>query len=118
MMLMRARRCSRLVAAVLLLASARLPHLAADDVACVPAALAAYGQHDETDHGLRPAGQEPQEHCGLCHFTRSLRSPGTALAEWDARINPPSLVHQGPPGAPLASLPDSLPARAPPASLR
>ncbi len=116
-MLMRARRYSRLVAAVLLLASARLPHLVLDDAACVPAALAAYGQHDETDHGLRPAEQAPQDHCGVCHFTRSLRAPGTAAAEWDARLGPDSIVHQGPAGPPLASIPSGLPARAPPAPL-
>lgn len=116
-MLMRARRYSRLVAAVLLLASARLPHVVPDDAACVAPAAASYGQHDETDHDLRSADQAAEEHCGVCHFTRSLRAPGTAAAEWDARLGPPSLVHQGPAGPPLSAILFGLPARAPPALL-
>lgn len=117
MTLKRARRYARLVAALLLLASVRLPHLAADDIACLPPALEASGPHAETDHGLRPAEHASQEHCGVCHFNRSLRSPGTGLAEWGARVERPSLVHQGSLVVVLGSIPRHLPARAPPAAL-
>ena len=113
------RRASRLVAVVLLLASARgLPHLAQDDFACVPSALSYAGPHDESQHGLQPAGAaHEQEHCAVCHWTRSLRSPRAHVAGSAASEHSASAVHGAASSAPLAPALDNLPARAPPSSL-
>ncbi len=112
------RRWSRLVAMVLLFATMRgLPHLAQDDAECLPAAVGAYGDHHETEHSLLPAGLEAQEHCAICHWTRSLRSPRAEAAGWVSQFTPPSLVYGGADRPLSAPVLESLPARAPPASL-
>jgi hypothetical protein len=118
MSLLRAQRWSRLVAMVLLVAmTPGVPHLALDDVACVPGGAGASREHDETQHGLRAGGQEEQDHCAICHWTRLLRSPRADVAGGMAHVTPPSAVHGGPDTAHVAPDLDSLPARAPPPAL-
>lgn len=116
MTLLRLRRCARVVAVVLLVASARgAPHFAQDDFACAPDSAAHYLEHDETQHGLRAAGPaHEQEHCAVCHWTRSLRSPLALLAGATGDEDRPAAVHGAAVRAPLAPALDSLPARAPP----
>ena len=112
------RRWSRLVAVVLLLASVgAVPHLTQDDAACANVPAEAYGAHQETQHGLSAAGPEHQDHCALCHWTRSLRSPRTDAAGWSLELAPPTLVHRQSNRAHAAPSLDNLPARAPPATL-
>ena len=106
----------RVVALVLLAAAVRPPHAAFDDDACSWAGL------------LRPSGAETaltrgqpdapaQDHCAVCHWTRLLRSPLTAVSVAVVSNGAPSLLgaaaaqHYTPPAD------RHLPARAPPAVL-
>jgi hypothetical protein len=111
------RRWSRLIAAVLLLAAGRLPHLAVDDVACLPGTLQSFGQHDETQHALRAGSTDHDNHCAVCHWTRSLRSPRTDFAVAAAHVDPLSLLYGAASDRTLAPVFRSLPARAPPTQL-
>jgi hypothetical protein len=109
------RSWSRLVAVVLLVAMVPgMPHLALDDIACLPAAADSYQEHDETQHSLRAGGQEEQDHCAVCHWTRLLRSPRADVTGWMAQVTPPSRVHRSCDTPHFAPDLDSLPARAPP----
>jgi hypothetical protein len=117
MALDRLRRWSRVIAAVLLVAAIRLPHAAVDDAACMPAAIPSYGDHDESQHSLQPGSQAESEHCAVCHWTRSLRSPRTLLNLGAAEISPPGIVHRLDRAEVLPAVVENLPARAPPASL-
>jgi hypothetical protein len=116
MRLLRLRRLARTVSVLLMAATAiGLPHLAQDDRACVPAADG-YVDHDASKHGLGPGGKAEQDHCAVCHFTRSLRSPRAVVAATVAPVPAHVAFHH--PVA-LTLLPpalDLLPARAPPAS--
>jgi hypothetical protein len=111
------RRWSRLIAVVLLFAAARLPHLDADDVACVAWPTQADGAHDETKHGLRTATSEDGDHCAVCHWTRTLRSPGPDITVVLAHVALPSLLPASADGIVSASFVRNLPARAPPSAL-
>jgi hypothetical protein len=114
---LRVLRRSRAVAVVLLLAALHgLPHLAPDDALCAPTATFA-AEHDETQHGLRAAAPLDQEHCAVCHWLRSLRAPGAALAVAVARVTPPTLVARSAASLHRAPVRDGLPARAPPTVL-
>jgi hypothetical protein len=104
------------VAVVLLLAAVHgLPHLALDDALCAPTATFA-AEHDETQHGIRAAAPLHEEHCALCHWVRSLRAPGAALAVGITRVTPPTLVDGAAASAHRSPARDGLPARAPPAA--
>jgi hypothetical protein len=119
MALDRLRRWSRVIAVVLLVAAIRLPHAAVDDAACMPAAIPSYGDHDESQHSLQPGpgSQAESEHCAVCHWTRSLRSPRTLLNLGVAELSPPSIVLRLDRAEVLPAVVDNLPARAPPADL-
>jgi mono/diheme cytochrome c family protein len=112
------RRWSRVVAVMLFLAMAGgLPHIGQDDPACDGAAQ--YSEAgDASQHGLRAAGPAAgHDHCALCHWTRSLRSPLTPLGVLVATVthsSPVSRTAAPPPSAPVL---EHLPARAPPAPL-
>ena len=110
------RRSSRVVAAVILLASLwQLPHQLQDDEVCAPAAAAA---HDESKHVFTsPGAVAHQDHCAICHWLRSI-NPGCAAGA--AAVVPKES------GSRLAALTsgtlrdvsaDRLPARAPPSLL-
>jgi len=112
------RRWSRLVAVLLLCTAARLPHLAADDFACVDSSAPAYAGHDETKHGLRPATSDDDgEHCAVCHWTRTLRSPRAVVGMLYAGIEPASVLHATSGRAFSTAIARNLPARAPPSQL-
>lgn len=79
MALLRLRRSSRAIAALLLIASLRaIPHLESDDLGCLPVA----DEQEQASAALRPQSPEPaSEHCDVCHLTRSIRAkrPTAAL---------------------------------------
>jgi hypothetical protein len=103
---------------MLLLATVRgLPHFAQDDLACsIPSQGS--GPHDESRHGLNAAVDAAErDHCALCHWSRSLRSPLTALAISVASVVPASVEYGAVEAVPVAPVLDHLPARAPPATL-
>jgi hypothetical protein len=110
------RRWSRMVAIILLLAAAGgLPHLVQDDSACLASSPQGYGPHDESQHGMRAAGAAAdRDHCALCHWTRSLRSPLARLGPAAVQLALPSSIYRPPTAAPLAPILDNLPSRAPP----
>ena len=113
----RFRRLSRVIATVLLLAAARLPHVAMDDAACAPAAIPGVGEHDETQHVLHAAVDVKREHCAVCHWTRSLRSPRASLTIINDQVDPPTQVHGALEAAVASAVLRHLPARAPPSLL-
>ncbi len=109
---------ARLVAMVLLLAAAAgLPHLPQDDQGCVRPA-AEYAGSEPSPHGLRAPGEVGHhDHCAVCHWTRSLRSPLTILGVLTPAATPPLPVHGAAVAAALAPVVRTLPARAPPFDL-
>ena len=119
MSLERLRRWSRLVAAVLVVAMCGgVPHLRQDDLACAPSGAGPFEGHEETDHQLAPAGSPAHDdHCAICHWSRSLRSPLAETAAWAPGLPPALRVHRDAPRAFAAPALDSLPARAPPSAL-
>ena len=115
MRLQRLRASSRLVACLLLLAwLGGGPHLISDDPACLPGAAEAYGDHDETQHQIRAGAAAAQEHCALCHWTRSLRSARQQVARGLSNAAPAGAVAATPRRAHRAPVLAHLPARAPP----
>src|SRR5688500_16167153 len=115
----RMRRWSRVVAVILLIAAGRgLPHFAQDDPGCSPAVIQSYAAHQQSDHAVGEASRaDHRNHCAVCHWSRSLRSPLTAVSVWLADVNPPTLVSRGPVLAAAAVVEPALPARAPPSLL-
>ena len=113
----RVRCSSRVVAAFLLIATLRgLPHFAQDDLACdIPQASA---PHDESRHGLNVPGKAgARDHCALCHWSRLLRSPLTALGITVMPEAATPIDHGPPAAAPIAPVLQLLSARAPPTTL-
>jgi len=113
------RRWSRAVAIVLLIAGLPgLSHLAEDDAACL-SADEGLARHDETRHGMKAAGsQHQQDHCAICHWSRSLRAPRPATAMLPRQLPVSSPVPLAVESTELTLALDRAPARAPPASLR
>jgi hypothetical protein len=111
------RRWSRLIAVCLLLAGGRLPHAAADDPACLPGAAQLPGDHDETKHGLRAPAADHEEHCAVCHWTRSLRAPRTEIRVASAPVHAASLLARPAVDSRLHPSLPNLPPRAPPSEL-
>jgi hypothetical protein len=108
------RRWSRVVALVLLAATVRLPHGAADDQACSPwlaTAPATGGLGVAQDDGDAP----PPDHCAICHWTRLLRSPLTPLGVVVLPTGAATTLDRGARHSYVAPVNDHLPARAPPA---
>ena len=118
MSLSRLRRWSRVVAVLLLMAAGpAMPHFAQGDFACDLAALAA-GEHDASKHGFRAAGDDAErDHCALCHWSRSLRSPLTPLGIAVTPAAPAAAEHGVVAAVPLSPVLENLPARAPPSVL-
>jgi hypothetical protein len=110
------RRWSRVVALVLLAATVRLPHAAADDDACAPWLLI-----QSADGGMAVAQDSgaaaTPDHCAICHWTRLLRSPLTPLGVLFAAAGAATTLERGPQHVYVVPVQDHLPARAPPAEL-
>jgi hypothetical protein len=110
------RRWARTVALVLLVASARLPHLGQDDQLC--AGLTSSGSsQDNSVLGAGSGTPSPPEHCAICHWTRLLRSPLTVVGITTTNVGPATLVLRGAIPAHVDPVTAHLPARAPPALL-
>ena len=110
------RRRARTVALLLLLASARLPHLGQDDQACASVVSGGSSQ-DASALGAGSDTTSQPEHCAICHWTRLLRSPLTVVGITTTNVGPATLVLRG--ALPFRADPvdEHLPARAPPALL-
>jgi hypothetical protein len=118
MSLVRMRRGARLVAVVLLLAAASaLPHLPLDDEGCLAPAAESYQQHDDSQAGVRSASDQQREHCAVCHWNRTVRSPRASIVATVAQIVPCLLVAETGWAAPPAPVLENIPARAPPQTL-
>jgi hypothetical protein len=110
--LSRFRRLARSVAVLLLLAApSGLLHAGSDDFACLPGATADGGAT------LGAAGGDTADHCLVCHWTRSLRSPSPPVARIHAALVAATPIDESCPIAQRAPALDRLPARAPPRSL-
>jgi hypothetical protein len=112
----RLKRWSRAVALVLLAATVRLSHIAADDAACAPwlsIQPADGGMAVAQDNGVSSAS----DHCAICHWTRLLRSPLTPLGVLFAASGAARPLERGPQHPYVAPVRPHLPARAPPADL-
>lgn len=113
-MVLRLRRWSRAISVVLVLAAVSgLAHLAEDDAACL-SAFEAFNHHDHSKHAIRPGEPLHQDHCAVCHWSRSLRAPRTAPAGWARHAPVSSVVHSLSPSPHVAPVLDHTPARAPP----
>jgi len=117
MSLGRMRRWARVIAVILLIAAGRgLPHFAQDDPGCAPGLLQADGA-DGSTHVIGGApSAHSKNHCALCHWSRSLRSPLSSLSSWVAQATPPTLVARRPVSPAAAVVLPAVPARAPPSS--
>ena len=112
----RLRRWPRIVALLLLVALARLPHAGQDDDAC--ATLFAAGSSQGGSALIDGSGTASQpEHCAICHWTRLLRSPLTVVGVTVASVGPATVVARL--ALPVHTNPvnEHLPARAPPSTL-
>jgi len=106
------RQCARIIACVLLLSAlAGLRHGGRDDFACAPTGSAAAS--DILAGGATDAG----EHCLVCHWTRSLRSPFASAPQFDSVLLAAAPVDSPNAIATRAPALDRLPARAPPVAL-
>ena len=111
------RRRARLVAVALFVATAcGLPHLDWDDAACV-GGLGVLSPHDASQHAIGATAPEAAEdHCAICHWTRSLRPPLSSIGVFAGRAHL-ALAPRAATLAPLTPVLEQLPARAPPAFL-
>ena len=110
------RRWARTVALLLLVASARLPHLGQDDQAC--AGFVSGGSSEDSSSFAAGSGAASQPvHCAICHWTRLLRSPLTVVGITTTHVGPATLVLRGAVPLHVDPTPEHLPARAPPALL-
>lgn len=113
----RVRRWSRVVAVLLLLATAgAVPHAAKDDAECVPFAAETHEGHRESDHALRAGDREAQDHCAVCHWARSLRTPRAQAAVAAVVAEPPVTLVRPADRSHFPPVLDHLPVRAPPAT--
>ena len=110
------RRWARTVALVLLVASARLPHLGQDDQLCASLASDASSQNNSVLGAGSGTASQP-EHCAICHWTRLLRSPLTVVGISTTNVGPATLVLRGALPGHADPVNEHLPARAPPALL-
>jgi hypothetical protein len=117
MRLVRVRRWSRVVALLLLVASLRPFHAAADDPGCAWAD--AVSSHDGTSFlgKTTAAASGTQDHCAICHWTRLLRSPLTETGFTVAATAATAPLECVGPHGYVAPTHDHFPARAPPAFL-
>jgi hypothetical protein len=103
---------SRTIALLLLLVAASgMPHGSADDPACrVP-------QGEQAGQPSPAIGAETtldHEHCAICHWTRSLRSPLVAAVGSDVPLAAGLMILPGIAADRRSPDTDNLPARAPP----
>jgi hypothetical protein len=115
MRMFRRRILSRTLAVLLLLAAASgTPHGASDDPAC---ALPAGGSGDSPVASVETVSAADHDHCAVCHWTRSLRSPLVAGLLSDMPLAAGAAVPPGIIARRVSADLVSLPARAPPVSL-
>ena len=106
------RRAARAIAILVLLAgSASLMHWGKDDLACVP------GGAPDADGAGFAAAADTADHCLVCHWTRSLRSPSAAVPRVHSALVAAGHFDVHPPAALRAPALDRVPARAPPQPL-
>ena len=106
------RRAARAIAVLVLLAgSASLVHWGKDDLACVP------GGAPDADGAAFAAASDTADHCLVCHWTRSLRSPSAAVPRVQSALVAADRFDVLPPAALRAPALDRVPARAPPHTL-
>ena len=110
------RRWARTVALVLLVASARLPHVGQDDQLCASVTSNESSPDDSVLGDASGAASQP-DHCAICHWTRLLRSPLTVVGISATNVGPATLVLRGAIPAHVDPVTGHLPARAPPALL-
>jgi hypothetical protein len=110
------RRWARAVALLLLVASARLPHLGQDDQACTSFVSGGSSQDLSAFAAGSDVPSQP-EHCAICHWTRLLRSPLTVVGISSTSVTPATLVWGGALPLHVDPVHEHLPARAPPALL-
>lgn len=110
------RRWARTVALLLLVTSARLPHLGQDDQACIGFVSGGSSQ-DSSAFGVGSDAASQPEHCAICHWTRLLRSPLTVVGITTTSVGPATLVLRGALPVHVDPVHEHLPARAPPATL-
>jgi hypothetical protein len=107
------RRLARPIAVLVLLAGpAGLLHTGLDDRACIAA-----GEPDDGIARLGAARGHSSDHCLVCHWTSSLRSPSLSVARAHAVLVVGAGIDVSPPIARRAPALDRLPARAPPRTL-
>src|SRR4029453_7627652 len=88
------RRWARTVALVLLVASARLPHLGQDDQLC--AGVSSGGSSEGSSVlGARSRAPSQPAHWAICHWTRLLRSPLTVVGISPTDVELATLVLRG-----------------------
>jgi hypothetical protein len=91
-----------------------MPHAAQDDPACAAPPLE---QHDESQHAIGAAAAAGHEHCAVCHWSRTFRSPLDARWVSDLALAAGSLLRPGRADGRRSADPGRLPARAPPSRL-
>ena len=110
------RRWPRVVALLLLVASARLPHVGQDDQACAPLSAEASSQDGSALIDGSGIASQP-DHCAICHWTRLLRSPLTVVGVTAASVGPATVVARRALPFHVDPVNAHLPARAPPSTL-
>jgi hypothetical protein len=116
-MIVRMRAWSRAVAVLLVCAVLPgLSHLAEDDAACL-SAFEAFTPHDHSRHAFRSGEPSHQDHCAICHWSRSLRMPRSVASAWAAPVPVSYAIFPGADTAHLSPVLEQAPARAPPVAL-
>ena len=111
--LQRYRSFARVVALALLLAApASLQHGGKDDLACAP-----FGEARSDVDALHGSPSDAPDHCLVCHWMRSLRSPFATPPRLDSTLAAAARIDIPPAVAAHAPALARIPARAPPVSL-
>jgi hypothetical protein len=110
------RRWARTVALLLLVASARLPHLGQDDRGCA-GFVSGGSSEDASAFSVSSDAASQPDHCAICHWTRLLRSPLTVVGICTTTVGPATVVSRGALPLHVDPVNEHLPARAPPVLL-
>lgn len=108
------RRVTRAIAVWLLLVGpSEFQHVGQDDFACAPAGLG----ESAADRTIGAPRSDTAEHCLVCHWTRSLRSPSATVTRVTSTFVAGDAVEPRQAVPHRAPALDQSPARAPPATL-